>query len=608
MRPGDNKWSMTIFARDPDTGEAKWAYQLTPHDRWDYDGVNESIVVDLPIDGQLAEGAASLRPERLRLHDGPHHRPGASGAALSVSQLGEGHRPQHRPARGSPGEADAGRREYHATSVPRPPARRTSSRPRSRRGRGLFYTPTTNLCMDYKGVRDELHRGHAVRRRRGDDVSRAGRQSRRVHRVGRGGGEEGLGDQGAFPVWNGALVTAGDVVFYGTMDGWVKAVDAQNGNVLWKFKSGSGHVGNFMTYTGPDGKQYVAVYAGVGGWAGAVVFGLSPDDPTGALGFANAMKDLPTTPPPAGCCMCSRFRSRRRSRALAVDRAAAARRPAPRPRRAGPPGLRRSRTTCRFPTAARGIREPDRRARGARAACRSRTPGGRSGAASPQHAGGRALRPGHGHAGERRPGRSTTAPYYRSTYVFSRAARQPADPHRSTTRGFGGSTSASTSSATTTTTRRRRRRWRAAASSQPRRLQHLRRLLAPNPPARADRRVAGGDVDVAIVWGPFAGYFGPGPGPARFGAGARRRSTGPGCRSCSPSRPAFAGATPRFGGGGPALSAARPEVRALLARYGVPLAGERRGGARGGTEGRVSPPCAAARSSRPRASLLSSGS
>jgi len=77
------------------------------------------------------------------------------------------------------------------------------------------------------------------------------------------------------------------------MDGWVKAVDARTGAVLWKFKAGSGLIGNFMTYLGPDGKQYVAVYAGVGGWAGAVALGLSPEDPTGALGFVNAMKDLP---------------------------------------------------------------------------------------------------------------------------------------------------------------------------------------------------------------------------------------------------------------------------------------------------------------------------
>src|SRR5690606_18049774 len=52
VRPGDNKWSMTIFARDIDTGMARWVYQMTPHDEWDYDGVNEMILVDMKVKGK----------------------------------------------------------------------------------------------------------------------------------------------------------------------------------------------------------------------------------------------------------------------------------------------------------------------------------------------------------------------------------------------------------------------------------------------------------------------------------------------------------------------------------------------------------------------------
>jgi glucose dehydrogenase len=97
-----------------------------------------------------------------------------------------------------------------------------------------------------------------------------------------------------FPVWSGALVTAGDVAFYGTMDGWFKAVDAKDGTELWKYKTSSGIIGQPISYRGPDGRQYVAVLAGVGGWAGAVVSGdLDTRDGSAALGFANAMKDLP---------------------------------------------------------------------------------------------------------------------------------------------------------------------------------------------------------------------------------------------------------------------------------------------------------------------------
>ena len=97
-----------------------------------------------------------------------------------------------------------------------------------------------------------------------------------------------------FPAWSGALVTGGDVVFYGMMDGWFKAAHAGTGEVLWQFKAGSGIIGQPITYRGPDGKQYVAILSGVGGWAGAIVSGdLHPRDSAAALGFVNAMKDLP---------------------------------------------------------------------------------------------------------------------------------------------------------------------------------------------------------------------------------------------------------------------------------------------------------------------------
>jgi outer membrane protein assembly factor BamB len=96
-----------------------------------------------------------------------------------------------------------------------------------------------------------------------------------------------------FPVWSGTLVTAGDITFYGTMDGWFKAVNARTGEVLWQFKAGSGIIGQPTTYRGPDGSQHVAILSGVGGWPGVIVSAdLDPRDGTGALGFLNAMRDL----------------------------------------------------------------------------------------------------------------------------------------------------------------------------------------------------------------------------------------------------------------------------------------------------------------------------
>jgi lanthanide-dependent methanol dehydrogenase len=97
-----------------------------------------------------------------------------------------------------------------------------------------------------------------------------------------------------FPVWSGAMATAGDLVFYGNMEGWFKAVHARTGEVLWQFKTSSGIIGQPTTYRGPDGRQYVAILSGVGGWAGAVVSNdLDTRDAMAANGWGNMMRDLP---------------------------------------------------------------------------------------------------------------------------------------------------------------------------------------------------------------------------------------------------------------------------------------------------------------------------
>ena len=76
------------------------------------------------------------------------------------------------------------------------------------------------------------------------------------------------------------------------MEGWLKAVNAKTGELLWRFKTGSGIIANPMTYLGPDGKQYVAVISGVGGWAGvAVALDIGPEDPTAGLGALGAFGD-----------------------------------------------------------------------------------------------------------------------------------------------------------------------------------------------------------------------------------------------------------------------------------------------------------------------------
>ena len=104
-----------------------------------------------------------------------------------------------------------------------------------------------------------------------------------------------------FPVYSGVLATAGNLVFYGTVDRWFRAVNATTGQVLFAKQLPSGIVGSPMTYIGPDGKQRIAIYSGVGGGVGAVVAGrLATDDPYAAFGFVGATADLPQFTPPGG--------------------------------------------------------------------------------------------------------------------------------------------------------------------------------------------------------------------------------------------------------------------------------------------------------------------
>jgi glucose dehydrogenase len=104
-----------------------------------------------------------------------------------------------------------------------------------------------------------------------------------------------------WPVWGGAVSTAGGVVFYGNLEGWFKAVDADSGRELWKFKTGSGIIGQPTTFRGPDGRQYVAILSGVGGWVGSIVTrNLDPRDPTAQKGFANMTGELKKITQPGG--------------------------------------------------------------------------------------------------------------------------------------------------------------------------------------------------------------------------------------------------------------------------------------------------------------------
>jgi lanthanide-dependent methanol dehydrogenase len=293
QRPGDNKWTCGIFARDPDTGEARWFYQFSPHDLHDYDGINEQILMDLPVNGQQRK--VLVRPDR---NGYVYVMDRTTGQVLSANpfayvttskgvDLNSGLLIYNDEKKTEVGKVT---RESCPASPGAKDWQPSAFSPRT----GLIYIPHQNLCQDEEGLEANYiagtpYVGANVRMyagpggNRGEFLAWDPVKNEKVWAINEN-----------FPVWSGALATAGDVVFYGTMDGWFKAVDAKSGTLLWQFKCGSGIIGQPVSYRGPDGKQYVAILAGVGGWSGAIVAGgLDPRDQTAALGFVGAMGDLP---------------------------------------------------------------------------------------------------------------------------------------------------------------------------------------------------------------------------------------------------------------------------------------------------------------------------
>jgi alcohol dehydrogenase (cytochrome c) len=317
MRPGDNKWSTTLFARDPETGFARWAYQHTPHDAWDFDGVNESIIVDLPMGGAVRQLLV-----RFDRNGFAYTMDRATGQVLVAEKYVfvnwaeridlETGAPVENPEKRT-------REGVVVTDIcPAAPGGKDQQPAAFSPQTGLFYVPTNNLCMDYEALKAIYFAGSPFV---GASVTmKPGPADPENPVIGTGHrgefiawdattGQKRWGIKERFPVWSGVLATAGNVVFYGTMDRMFKAVDAVSGKVLFETRLPSGIIGHPMTFLGTDGRQRVAVYSGVGGWAGAVVPGeLSVDDPYAALGAVGAMADLPQFTPPGGTLHVFRLR------------------------------------------------------------------------------------------------------------------------------------------------------------------------------------------------------------------------------------------------------------------------------------------------------------
>ena len=282
QRPGDNRWSMTVFARNPDSGMAKWVYQKTPHDEWDYDGVNENILADIEFDGQMRKVLVNfdrngfgytLDRETGELLVAEKYDPAVNWATHVDMETG---RPQVVPRYSTDHQGE----DVNTTNVCPAALGSKDQQPAAfSPDTGLFYVPTNHVCMDYEPFNVSYTAGHPFV---GATLSMypapGGSHLGNFIAWDAAKGEIVWSIPEPFSVWSGALATAGDVVFYGTLEGYLKAVDAETGAPLYQFKTPSGIIGNVNTWM-HDGKQYVGVLSGIGGWAGiGLAAGLMAED------------------------------------------------------------------------------------------------------------------------------------------------------------------------------------------------------------------------------------------------------------------------------------------------------------------------------------------
>ncbi len=297
QRPGDNKWSMTIFARDVDTGVAKWAYQMTPFDEWDFDGVNEMILADINVKGKPTKALVhfdrngfgyTLDRATGALLVAEKYDPTVNWATNVDMKTG---RPQvvakYSTAKGGPDVNTKGICPAALGSKDQQPA---AFNPKNQR----FYVPTNHVCMDYEPFKIDYVAGQPYVGATLSMYPPPGKNNMGNFIVwDAGSGKIVQSKAEKFSVWSGALVTAGGIACYGTLEGYLKCVDANDINKeLFKFKTPSGIIGNVFTYE-HKGKQYIGVFSGIGGWAGiGMAAGLEKDtDGLGAVGGYKELRD-----------------------------------------------------------------------------------------------------------------------------------------------------------------------------------------------------------------------------------------------------------------------------------------------------------------------------
>lgn len=293
QRPGDNKWSTTLLARNPDTGVAAWAYQMTPHDAWDYDGINEGVLTDSVVDGNTVPTLTHFDRNGfayvLNRRNGKLLRANKFDATTNWAKeidLKTG-RPVLNPDKMT--KEDVNVKDICPAAQGAKNHQPASYDPVSK----LFYVGTNHICMDYQAFSVKYRGGFPFV---GATLSMFpadhGNVRGKLIAFNQVTGQTKWTVDEMFQVYSGPLTTDVGVLFYGTLDGWFKAVDQATGKLLYQFHAPSGIIGNPMTYM-YKGKQYVAVLTGVGGWAAiGLAEGLTKGtEGLGAVGLTTSLAD-----------------------------------------------------------------------------------------------------------------------------------------------------------------------------------------------------------------------------------------------------------------------------------------------------------------------------
>jgi alcohol dehydrogenase (cytochrome c) len=282
MRPGDNKWGASIWARDPDTGKAAWAYQVTPHDGWDYDAINESIVADLMIAGVKRKVIVHFNKNGFA-----YTIDRSTGEVINAPKFGNVTWADHVDLKTGEPVVNPGMRPHTGKLTqnicPTPTGVKDQEPSAFSPATGLFYVPTLNFCNNFEPLKAIYLQGTPFMGNDNIFLPGPGGFGGELVAWNAATGQRAWSIQEPLPVYSGVLATAGNLVFYGTLDRMFKAVDATTGQVLFEKQLECGIVGAPMSYTAPDGRQRVAVYTGTGWLAGGFAGGPCPAQ-AGAMG------------------------------------------------------------------------------------------------------------------------------------------------------------------------------------------------------------------------------------------------------------------------------------------------------------------------------------